>query len=117
MTDIPLAERPVFVSYSRTDKEFVNKLISDFQAHSIAVWVDKFGLRPGMHNWDLEIRAAIQASNALVLVASPGVLSSNYVQDEVSIAQLYKRPIYAIWATGDDWLNCVPLGMGKIQYI
>jgi hypothetical protein len=53
----------------------------------------------------------------VILVASPDSRRSNYVQDELSIAEMYRRPVFPIWAAGTEWMDCIPMGMGKIQYV
>ncbi len=106
-----------FISYSRNDRVFVDRLIRDLQAHGITVWIDKRGLKPGTRNWEQALRDAISQSRAILLVASPDSRQSNYVQDELAIAEMSGRPVIPIWAAGKHWMDCIPLGMGKIQFV
>lgn len=52
-----------------------------------------------------------------MLVASPDALQSDYVQGELTVAKLLNRPIYPIWANGENWIDCVPLDMANYQYV
>src|SRR5258706_9734046 len=107
----------LFISYSRADQILVQRLITDLQSRKIDVWIDKEGLKPGTRNWEQSLRDAILNARAVLLVASPDSRRSNYVQDEIAIAEMYKRHIYPVWITGSEWLDCIPMGMGKTQYI
>ena len=54
---------------------------------------------------------------ALLLIASPQTRSSRYVADELRIAELYGRRVYPLWVEGEQWMECVPLGWGGLQYL
>jgi HEAT repeat protein/energy-coupling factor transporter ATP-binding protein EcfA2 len=107
----------VFISYSTKDIHFVERLRANLKTANIPYWIDKEGLQAGTQNWEKAIRAAIRESSSVILVASPNAYESNYVQDEIAIAQISDRPIYPIFAHGDHFIECVPMGMGKTQYI
>jgi hypothetical protein len=107
----------VFVSYSRDDEVFLQRLVADLQAHGITVWIDKSGIPPGTPDWEDALRAAISTSQAVILIASPKSRISRYVRDELSIAERYKHRIYPIWVDGTEWIDCIPLGYGRTQYI
>ncbi len=95
----------------------MNRLIADLEQQQIKVWIDKQGLKPGTRNWENALREAIQNCHAVLLIASPDSRSSNYVQDELALAEMWKRPVYPVWAAGDQWMECIPMGMGKVQFI
>ncbi|MBC8171153.1 MAG: protein kinase, partial [Anaerolineae bacterium] len=109
--------RHVFISYSRADNEFVQRLIYDLETEGIPVWIDKKGLKPGTRNWEDALRTAIRGAYAMILVASPASRQSNYVLDELAIAEMYKAPVYPVWVDGEEWMDSIPMGMGKMQYI
>ncbi|MBZ0282572.1 MAG: TIR domain-containing protein [Anaerolineae bacterium] len=106
----------VFISYSRQDYEFVRRLIADLQAEGIQVWIDQQGLQVGTPSWERAIRDAIRATDAVVLIASPDSGQSRYVRGELHIAEMYKRPVYPVWAAGEMWAECVPLGLIEMQH-
>jgi hypothetical protein len=107
----------VFVSYSRDDEVFLQRLVADLQTHGIMVWIDTSGIPPGTPDWEVALRAAISTSQAIILIASPHSRSSLYVRDELSLAKRYQHPIYPIWVDGTAWIDCIPLGYGGTQYI
>src|SRR6266496_3875513 len=107
----------VFLSYARTDGSFVSQLQSDLQARGIPVWIDHEDNQPGTPDWEDSLRKAIRQASAVVLVASPSARSSRYVKDELRIAEMYQRPVYPLWAMGNEWMDAVPIGWGGTQYI
>jgi formylglycine-generating enzyme required for sulfatase activity len=111
------AEARVFISYAHEDSEFVDRLCRDFETHRIPYWIDKDGFSPGTPNWERDIRAAIEHTRAIVLVASPASYRSEYVNSELAVAGLYERIIYPIWAEGDSWEACVPPRLHNIRYV
>ncbi len=107
----------VFLSYARTDGSFVSQLQSDLQARGIPVWIDHEDNQPGTPDWEDSLRKAIRQASAVVLVASPSARGSRYVKDELRIAEMYRRPVYPLWAMGNAWMDAVPIGWGGTQYI
>lgn len=106
-----------FVSYDHDDRDFVEKFSTDLEKEEFIIWIDSEGLQPGTRNWEDSVRSAIKASSALLLIATPGSRKSLYVQDELAIADMYDRPIIPFWASGEQWIDSIPMGMGKAQYI
>jgi hypothetical protein len=109
--------KPVFISYSRDDSDFVNHLRDDLLANAVNVWLEKTGLKAGTRNWEQALREAVRDAHALVLVATPSSRQSNYVLGELEIAEMYECPVYPVWAAGDVWADCIPLALIKMQYI
>ncbi len=107
----------VFISYSTRDSHFVARLRSDLDRAGVRYWIDQEGLQPNTRNWERAIRAALRENCAAVIyVATVNAYESDYVQSELEIAQAYRRTIYCVWAAGDIWVDCVPLGMIKAHY-
>jgi len=108
----------VFISYSRTNTAFVNRLVGDLQRQGITVWVDQSGLQPGTPDWETALRIAISKAHAVILIASEEARKSPYVKDELRLAHdVHHLPIYPLWVAGTQWINCIPLGWGGTQYI
>ena len=107
----------VFISYSRQDRNFVDRLVKDLKHSGINIWMDTERLIPGTRNWENAIRTAIENCLAVILVASPSSMESEFVQGEITVAKMHNRPIYPIWASGNNWINCVPLSMSNHQYL
>src|SRR4051794_40846503 len=110
-------QRHVFVSYSRANSDFADKLMRDLQAQGIGVWIDHTGIQPGTPNWERAIREAIDTALAIVLVASPESAQSSAVHGELSIATDAEKTLLPVWAAGDRWSSCIPLEMSRSQYL
>jgi len=84
---LPAAAEPhtCFLSYSRSDEEFAVRLANDLQALGVAMWVDRFNIRPSEH-WDRAIERAIRACQKMVVILSPRSVTSENVADEISLA-------------------------------
>lgn len=115
--DLPELASHLFISYSRRNLDFVNRLRGDLQRRGIPYWLDKEGLSPGTPNWERAIRAAIRDSSAILWIVSPAAYESEFVNSELAVAEMYNRKIYPIWADGDNWIACVPLGKHNIQFV
>jgi WD40 repeat protein/tetratricopeptide (TPR) repeat protein len=112
-----LSSEFVFISYAQRDLQLVTQLRTDLQKQGVTVWTDQAGLQPGTHDWEEALRQAIRSARAVLLVASPNAQQSRYVKDELRIAEMYKRRIYPIWVTGEEWMASIPLGWGSVQAI
>jgi formylglycine-generating enzyme required for sulfatase activity len=113
----PGLDTPLFISYSRKDFAFVNRLRDDLKAHGIPYWIDQEGLSPGTPNWERAIKDAIRTGSAVLWIVTPASNDSEYVYSELAIAEMYKRHIYPVWADGDNWVDCVPMGKHRIQNV
>ncbi|MEO1163591.1 MAG: TIR domain-containing protein [Chloroflexota bacterium] len=107
----------IFISYARKDHFFVDRLREDLERNQVKYWIDREGLSPGTASWERAIRKALQTCHSVLWIVSQASFESPYVRDEISIARLYTRKIYPVFADGEHWLECVPIGTGEIQYI
>jgi len=82
----------VFISYSRKDLSFVERLAEDLKAASLEVWYDLSGLDGGTR-WGREIQNAIERCQCFVVVLSPNSVESQWVEREFMYAESLKRKI------------------------
>ncbi|MEH6535472.1 MAG: toll/interleukin-1 receptor domain-containing protein [Psychroserpens sp.] len=75
----------IFVSYSSKDRPFALGLTKELQSLGANVWIDQLGIKLGQ-NWDNAIDDALESADTVILIISPTAVSSQNVQDEVSIA-------------------------------
>jgi formylglycine-generating enzyme required for sulfatase activity len=82
----------VFISYSRKDLIFIERLADDLGAAGLEVWYDLSGLDGGTR-WGQEIQSAIQKSQIFVVVLSPNSIESQWVEREFMYADSLKKKI------------------------
>ena len=95
---------PVFISYSHSDKEFVDKLATQLVQHNARVWIDRWELNVGdsiLNN----VQNAIQDASALIVVLSKASVSSEWCKKELSaglIRELDERRVVVLPALLED---------------
>jgi hypothetical protein len=101
-----------FVSYSRKDKDFVGKLVSDLERQSIALWVDR-GQIEGGESWTREIEEGIEGAKGMILILSPDSVASEIVNKEISAIHPTGKPIIPVLLEACDR----PLLVNDLHYI
>jgi tetratricopeptide (TPR) repeat protein len=87
----------VFMSYSRQDTDFVDRLEIDLSVRGVDTWLDRQDLAfKGGQRWEKELQAAIERSDALILIVSPAAVRSENVRAEYVYAQQIYRPLIAL---------------------
>ncbi len=82
----------VFVSYSRRDLSFVERMIRDLKQAGIVAWYDLSGLEGG-ERWGEKIQKAIRESDCVIVVLSPDSVNSEWVEREFLFASNLKKKI------------------------
>ena len=85
-------ETTVFISYSRTDSDFVDRLEADLKARGFGTWVDRLNLEPG-EEWPDVIQRKVEECSAMVVVLSQQAVESPWVKKEYHHALALGRPI------------------------
>ncbi len=75
----------IFISYSREDTDFVDRLEQDLIGLNYKVWVDRRKIEGGQ-DWQQALRRAIENADVVVLVMSPDAVQSKYVTWEWKLA-------------------------------
>ncbi|MCL4267354.1 MAG: TIR domain-containing protein [Anaerolineae bacterium] len=75
----------IFISYSRKDKPFVQKLHNHLVNAGLETWVDWQGI-PLTADWWQEIKQGIENADAFAFVVSPDSLKSKVCSDEIQTA-------------------------------
>ncbi|HEY7356511.1 MAG TPA: toll/interleukin-1 receptor domain-containing protein [Ktedonobacterales bacterium] len=103
----------IFISYSRTNSAFVDRLEADLQARSFQVWVDRRKLEAGQ-NWMDELQKAIDRCHVLLIALSPEAAESEYVRMEYRYAKLQSKIIIPL-----EYQTCprVPIDLNGIQWV
>ncbi|MGG6269178.1 toll/interleukin-1 receptor domain-containing protein [Leptolyngbya sp. AN03gr2] len=87
--------RDVFISYSRKDKPFVEKLHQALEAQNRDTWVDWNDI-PLTAEWWQEIQRGIEAANTFVFVISPDSLVSQVCGREIDHAVQHNKRLIPI---------------------
>jgi hypothetical protein len=85
----------IFVSYSRHDSEFVDKLIAELEKLGYSVWVDRQSIVGG-EAWMASITEGIKQCQVYLIVLSPNSVASDNVARELMMAHEKKKPIIPI---------------------
>lgn len=81
----------IFISYSRKDKAFVQRLDAAFREQNRDPWVDWDDIRKG-EDWWKSIQRGIESADIFVFVVSPASVASEICRDEIEhAAQCHKR--------------------------
>jgi WD40 repeat protein len=86
----------VFISYSRQEQAFADKLAQELEKNNRSVWIDRVRIELTSDWWE-EIKRGIEASDNFVLIMSPSSMASPVCHLEIEYAlQLTKRiiPLY-----------------------
>jgi len=73
----------IFISYSRSDKEFAEKLASALKRHGITPWVDTSSIKVG-ENILQKTRSSFQSSDGAIIILSAASVRSQWVNYEMS---------------------------------
>src|SRR6185312_11417097 len=71
----------IFISYSRADSNFIDRLEADLRARSFGTWVDRQRLEGGQQ-WKIEIEQAIDRCDLILVILSPEAEYSPWVRIE-----------------------------------
>jgi hypothetical protein len=101
LRDVAL-QNDAFISYSRRDQAFVEKLDAALKSLSRDPWVDWEDIHKG-EEWWKAIQRGIESANTFIFVISPDSVASAVCRDEVNYAaQCNKRFLPIVWREGFD---------------
>jgi hypothetical protein len=102
----------IFVSYSRVDLAWVDKLVRKLEVAGLKVWLDVHELHAGKP-WDSEIGDALQGMGVLMVVLSPDSVKSRNVLDEINFALNKNRIVVPVLYRPCD----VPYRVERLQRV
>lgn len=105
----------LFVSYSRADKDFVDRLAQALQERGLEPFVDRRDI-PDLDIWWERIEDLITRTDSVLYIISPDAIASAYTLKEVKFAaQLNKRLAPVLYRSVKD--REVPDEIGRVNYI
>lgn len=106
----------VFVSYSRLNASFANRLVHDLRRAGADPWQDVLSIKDD-EEWEPALLKGVAKCDRFVLLASPESESSKYVRLELDEARRLDRPVLLVPIAGalrqlGEWQDrqMVPLG-------
>lgn len=106
-----MASKKIFISYSRSDTEYVSTLVQAFRKQGFDVWFDK-NIITGS-DWDDTIEEEIKSADALVIILSKASVKSDNVKDEMSFAMSLGKSVNPIKIE-----DCViPMRLARKQFL
>jgi uncharacterized protein YjbI with pentapeptide repeats len=96
----PIPIRPIFISYSHAEREFVQRLMLLFDKRKIRYWVDEKDATPGRIDRVLDF--GIRTHGTFLVVLSSDSVRSQWVEYEVSRALKHGNSLCPV-CTDDAW--------------
>ena len=93
----------VFVSYSRSDQAYVDRLVEQLRDVGADVWIDhkiNYGTQ-----WAKVIQERVRRCAVMVVVMTPRSEESVWVQREINEAEKHGKTIMPILVEGDIWMR------------
>lgn len=105
----------VFISYSRKDLAFAEKLLAALEARGFEAYLDKIDILPG-EPWKERIGALILTADAVAYVISPDSMASSVCEWEVDETErLQKKLLPVLFRPIAN--DKVPLRLSRLNYI
>jgi tetratricopeptide (TPR) repeat protein len=82
----------IFISYSRKDTAFVDRLEADLRSYEFQVWVDRRKIEGG-DDFQSLIQEAIESTQVMLVIVSPDAIASDWVKREFRHAFRTKKTV------------------------
>ena len=111
-SDVVRAPLKLFISYSRANSAFVDRLEHYLQTNGYEVWVDRSRIEGGQ-DWIDKIARAIRERDVMLVVLSRASVISDYVKMEYHYAQTHKKIVIPL-----EYERCdVPMDLDRLHRI
>ncbi|NWG07957.1 MAG: toll/interleukin-1 receptor domain-containing protein [Chloroflexi bacterium] len=111
-----LPTESIFISYSRRDKEAMQKIAFFLRDQGFKVWVDNEKLIPGTAAWEQSIEDALKRAFAVIVILSPDSKNSEWVRREITYADQFNKRVFPVLIKGDED-DSLPLRLVTRQYV
>ena len=85
----------IFISYSKKDVLYAEKLVNALRREGFSPWVDMEELGAGTH-WQVRLHKQILTCDAYILIMSRNAQKSKWVPDELVTAKSKGKPIFPL---------------------
>lgn len=104
-----------FISYSRRDEIFVNRLSQDLRFNGVEIWKDVDEILPGQ-NWEHAIKDALSNAVAYIYVSSKNSDSSIWMAEELRRFMSREFPVIPI-IIDDEGVKNIPHSLKILQWV
>jgi hypothetical protein len=105
----------IFISYSRRDLAFADRLDAALRERGFATLIDRADIH-AFEDWEKRIKELIVAADTVVFVISPDAIASKVCADEIAFAdQLSKRFAPIVLRRVDD--EKIPAELARLNFI
>jgi hypothetical protein len=104
----------VFLSYSRKDKETMQRVRDGLREAGVQVWTDD-NLKVGTPAWESAIQEAIETAHFIVVLLSPDSKKSKWVSREIAYADNFKITILPVLISEKE-KESIPIRLVDYQY-
>jgi WD40 repeat protein len=105
----------IFVSYSRKDIEFAQRIVDSLAAQELDTWIDWKSI-PKTVDWEQEIYRGIEEADAFLFMVSPDSVQSEMCNKEIAHAVKNEKRIIPIVIRDADEKN-IPTVVKKLNWI
>lgn len=105
----------VFISYSRNDRQFVERLSTELQRQGITTWIDTENIQAGA-NWQEEIEKGLLQADILLYVASQQSAKSQWIELELQAFLRGKGRAIPV-VINDFGPSAMPLALQSYQWV
>ena len=109
-----MSEPYVFISYSRRDSAFVERLADTLRAAGVQTWTDVESIPAGA-NWQKEIEKGLLNASVLVYVASKNSVSSQWMDAELQAFLRGQKRLIPI-VIDDEGASHLPVPLRQFQW-
>ena len=105
----------VFISYSRQDREIVERLTTDLNQRGIRVWRDIEQIAAGL-DWAAEIEKGLKRASAMLYISSGHSRTSEFMKEEAHYF-LQQQGLIVPIVVDDEGADSMPIFLRTIQWI
>jgi Tol biopolymer transport system component len=102
----------LFISYSRKDVAFAQRLAAALESLGADVWIDRDDIPAGM-KWSSAIQQGLNISSVMLVIISPDSMASRNVEDEWQFYLDHNKPVLPILLRPAE----VHFQLSRIQYV
>lgn len=97
----------IFISYSRKDRDFADRIYRELQRFKVRGFMDKNDVSAGA-DFSRQLKESIKNADSLLVILSRAASQSPYLMAEIGLAQTLGKTVVPILAPGECYEDSVP---------